>query len=200
MDISVESARKFAKLNSEIDSSELFGSKQKRSWTVDEDSKLCQLVKVYGSVGKESWQAISENFPGRSVVACRQHWAICTAPNYENKSSSAHGKSFGSLLNPVSNNSNEWTELENMMLLNSYLMLGTNWNKIAQTEIPTRDPYQIQNQWQKHICPCIRKFFVNYYQSSKSSDGRDPSVVDTSCPLYGISDIPFISQALIMKV
>ena len=202
MEISEESFRKFAKLNEE--STELYGNKQKRSWTVEEDAKLCQLAKVYGSVGKEAWQTIAEHFPGRSIVACRQHWAICTAPNYENKAINQHSKSVPTMSNHVLiSSSNEWTDLENMLLLNAYLILGANWEKISHTVIPTRDPFQIQVQWLKNICPCIKKFFVNYYELSRYCNVNDSecnAVVDTSCPLYGISDIPFISQAISIRI
>ena len=103
-----------------------------------------------------------------------------------------------------------WSDSENKSLLNAYLMYGTQWGEIHDSMIKTKSALQIEMHWKKKICPCVRLHFVNYYSlrkeqgtsevqndlsCSQGQNHNEPNE-DISCPLYGISDISFIVQAI----
>lgn len=96
-----------------------------------------------------------------------------------------------------------WSDAENKELLFAYLAHGSAW-QAAQTKVASKSILQIQQHWYDHVCPCIKKFFANYYHPMRFRDSADLETgsMDTqeaealSCPLYGVSDIPFVIQAL----
>jgi len=95
-----------------------------------------------------------------------------------------------------------WSDVENRELLLSYLCHGCEW-QAAHKRVVTRSVDEINKQWYSVISPCIKKFFVNFYHPMRFMDPNSSSkstvseeAVAQSCPLYGVSDVPFLIQAV----
>jgi hypothetical protein len=96
-----------------------------------------------------------------------------------------------------------WSDDENKELLLGYLSHGAAWDD-THSRIVTKSVEQIQQHWYHRVCPIVNKFFTNYYHPRRFMDVNSPcmdSCADldagvVSCPLYGVSDVPFLIEAV----
>lgn len=97
--------------------------KQKKGpWTEDEDRLVCQLVQINGP---KKWSTLAAYVPGRTGKQCRERWVNHLSPDV---------------------NKGEWTEAEELRLIEEHERLGNQWCKIAQT-LPGRSENAVKNRW-----------------------------------------------------
>lgn len=103
---------------------ELNNSKKKKrmKFTLEEDTKLKELVE---KLGNKNWQSISDLMPGRNARQCRDRWRNYLSPDVVN---------------------GPWTDEEDELLMNKYEKLGPSWKHIAKF-FPTRTDINIKSRW-----------------------------------------------------
>lgn len=97
---------------------------KRNKFTPEEDKKLIELVKEYGT---DNWYLISKKLPGRKSRQCRDRWTFYLDPNIKK---------------------DEWTKEEDMLLLQKQEELGPCWRKIASF-FNKRTEISIKNRWNK---------------------------------------------------
>jgi myb proto-oncogene protein len=102
-------------------------------WTLEEDAKLTEAVKKYGT----DWVAVAALFPGRTNKMCRNRWTYTLDP--------AIGKSTG-----------KWTPEEDAKLTEAVKKYGTDWVKVA-TLVHGRSNHQCRHRWTYTLDPTIGK-------------------------------------------
>lgn len=91
-------------------------------FTQNEDQQLKDLVKEYGD---SDWALVAANMKGKTVRQCRERWL--------NNLSSSVVKS-------------KWTEAEDNILKQKYMMYGPKWKKF-EPFFKGRTSYNIRNRW-----------------------------------------------------
>lgn len=92
------------------------------SFSQEEDDELRRLVGIYGT---KKWSMIAEQMPGRSVRQCRERWSHYLSPQISN---------------------NEWTQEEDMKLLQFFKIIGSSWKKYVPF-FNNRTDINIRNRW-----------------------------------------------------
>ena len=95
-------------------------------FTEAEDSKLRQLVSIYG---ENCWRIVSLHMAERTAKQCKDRYFNSLAPNLKN---------------------GEWTKEEEDILCAKVAQFGTHWNLIA-THFKNRSPNNIKNHWNRVI-------------------------------------------------
>ena len=101
----------------------------KGPWTIEEDQKLAQWVRVYGA---NKWSLAARMIPGRNGKQCRERWI-----NH---------------LNPDIKKGN-WTEAEDEKIYQLYQRYGSAWSKIARHFIG-----RSENSIKNRFYATLRKF------------------------------------------
>jgi myb proto-oncogene protein len=90
-------------------------------WNLEEDSRLLDLIQVYG----KNWALIAENMDGRSAKQARDRFLNKLDPNL---------------------NRSRWTPEEDDQLRQLYLHYGSSWATIAK-ELPGRSENMVKNRF-----------------------------------------------------
>ncbi len=112
---------------------------KKRKFTYEEDERLMELTEKYGT---SSWRLVAKNMDGRNTRQCRDRWKHYLSPDI---------------------NRDEWSEEEDMLLLEKYQIFGEKWSKIV-TFFLNRNTVQIRNR-----CLSLLRRTKNRSQNSKKN-------------------------------
>lgn len=96
----------------------------KSKFTEQDDEKLKSLVSV---LGMNAWKEIASNFRNKTAKQCKNRWNNYINPSLKHDS---------------------WTEIEDQIIIEKFLELGSRWTKI-QTYLPNRSPNDIRYRWLK---------------------------------------------------
>lgn len=104
----------------------------RRKFTDKEDIILKSAVKIFGT---SNWKIIASMVPGRTPRQCRDRYTNYLAPGLVRL---------------------EWSEEEDKLLAEKYIMFGPQWTKIRQY-FPTRSANDIKNRYNYTVCRKVQE-------------------------------------------
>ena len=128
------------------------GAPNRKEWDAAEDAAIHDAVQCLGF----KWRQIAALLPGRSDDAVRNRWARLNpdAGKAEHASRKPaepkprkEGGGKGEPKDPAEQRQ-AWSQLEDLIIVNSVRDVGTRWSAIAQ-RIPRRTEHAIRNRWHR---------------------------------------------------
>lgn len=104
----------------------------RRKFTDKEDIILKSAVKIFGTT---NWKIIASMVPGRTPRQCRDRYTNYLAPGLVRL---------------------EWSEEEDKLLAEKYILFGPQWTKIRQY-FPTRSANDIKNRYNYTVCRKVQE-------------------------------------------
>lgn len=86
----------------------LKNNEERRPWTKEEDRKVLELVKKYGT---KKWSLVGSLLDGRTGKQCRERWHNHLNPNI---------------------NKQQWSAEEDLLIIDAHKRLGSRWSEIAK--------------------------------------------------------------------
>ena len=128
------------------------GAPNRKEWDAAEDAAIHDAVRRLGF----KWRQIAALLPGRSDDAVRNRWArlnpdASKAEHAGRKPAESkqrkEGGGKGEPKDPAEQRQ-AWSQLEDLIIVNSVRDMGTRWSAIAQ-RIPRRTEHAIRNRWHR---------------------------------------------------
>lgn len=138
----------------------------KRKFTPEEDSKICELVK---QLGPRNWDLIATEVPGRTGRQCRDRYQNYLIPGYFN---------------------GQWTQEEDARLYMKFIQFGNKWT-LMKKFFPGRTANSIKNRWNYFVCRNYESLISNQKMFNQCQNVEKIVPINQKENTYSNNDLNF---------